>query len=139
MLKLPMGWAQSAPIARKTGSTRRCFITMVLTNCRAASDVRRIVFTAMKRVITVQDVPGGGELRVPVGTIITPSAREVAAGPGAGERPPRGGGGPRADREPPAWRGLSVCRFPTPRDALGGMARVPGEAKRSAPYTCSII
>ena len=33
----------------------------------------------MKRVITVQDVPGGGELRVPVGTIITPSAREVAA------------------------------------------------------------
>src|ERR1017187_3016012 len=82
MLKLPMGWAQSAPIARKTGSTRRCFITMVLTNCRAASDVRRIVFTAMKRVITVQDVPGGGELRVPVGTIITPSAREVAAARG---------------------------------------------------------
>ncbi len=33
----------------------------------------------MKRVITVQDVPGAGELRVPVGTIITPSAREVAA------------------------------------------------------------
>src|ERR1017187_3237636 len=35
--------------------------------------------TAMKPVITVQDVPGSGELRVPVGTIITPSAREVAA------------------------------------------------------------
>ncbi|HTS31889.1 MAG TPA: ribose 5-phosphate isomerase B [Bryobacteraceae bacterium] len=33
----------------------------------------------MKRVITVQDVPESGELRVPVGTIITPSAREVAA------------------------------------------------------------
>jgi ribose 5-phosphate isomerase B len=33
----------------------------------------------MKRVITVQDVPSGGELHVPVGTIITPSAREVAA------------------------------------------------------------
>jgi hypothetical protein len=28
------------PAARKTGSTRRCFITMVLTNCRAASNVR---------------------------------------------------------------------------------------------------
>ncbi|HLK67056.1 MAG TPA: ribose 5-phosphate isomerase B [Bryobacteraceae bacterium] len=36
----------------------------------------------MKRVITVQDVPGAGELRVPVGTIITPSAREVAASRG---------------------------------------------------------
>src|ERR1017187_2108696 len=36
-------------------------------------------FTDMKRVITVQDVPAGGELRVPIGTIITPSAREVAA------------------------------------------------------------
>jgi ribose 5-phosphate isomerase B len=35
--------------------------------------------TAMKRVITAQDVPSGGELRVPIGTIITPSAREVAA------------------------------------------------------------
>src|SRR6185369_9658662 len=34
--------------------------------------------TAMKRVITVQDVPSSGELRVPIGSIITPSAREVA-------------------------------------------------------------
>ncbi len=33
----------------------------------------------MKRVITAQDVPSGGELRVPIGSIITPSAREVAA------------------------------------------------------------
>ena len=33
----------------------------------------------MKRVITAQDVPAGGELRVPVGTIVTSSAREVAA------------------------------------------------------------
>ena len=33
----------------------------------------------MRRVITAQDVPAGGELRVPVGTIVTSSAREVAA------------------------------------------------------------
>src|SRR5512140_2090011 len=36
----------------------------------------------MKQVITAQDVPAGGELRVPVGTIVTSSAREVAAGRG---------------------------------------------------------
>lgn len=36
----------------------------------------------MKQVITAQDVPPSGELRVPVGTIITPSAQEVAAGRG---------------------------------------------------------
>jgi ribose 5-phosphate isomerase B len=33
----------------------------------------------MKRVITAQDVPAAGELRVPIGTLVTPSAREVAA------------------------------------------------------------
>jgi ribose 5-phosphate isomerase B len=33
----------------------------------------------MKRVITAQDVPAGGELRVPMGTIITPSAYDLAA------------------------------------------------------------
>jgi ribose 5-phosphate isomerase B len=33
----------------------------------------------MKRVITAQDVPAGGDLRVPTGTIITPSAYELAA------------------------------------------------------------
>ncbi len=32
----------------------------------------------MKRVVTAQDVPAGGDLRVPLGTIVTPSAREVA-------------------------------------------------------------
>ncbi len=32
----------------------------------------------MKRVITAQDVPAGGEIRVPIGTIVTASAREVA-------------------------------------------------------------
>jgi ribose 5-phosphate isomerase B len=36
----------------------------------------------MKQVITVQDVPAAGELRVPTGTIVTPSAREVAASRG---------------------------------------------------------
>ena len=36
----------------------------------------------MRRVITVQDVPASGELRVAIGSIITPSAREVAAGRG---------------------------------------------------------
>ncbi|HXS97597.1 MAG TPA: ribose 5-phosphate isomerase B [Candidatus Limnocylindrales bacterium] len=36
----------------------------------------------MKRVITAQDVPLGGELRIPTGSIVTPSAREVAAGRG---------------------------------------------------------
>ena len=36
----------------------------------------------MKQVITAQDVPAGGELRVPIGTIITASAREVASARG---------------------------------------------------------
>jgi ribose 5-phosphate isomerase B len=36
----------------------------------------------MKRVITAGDVPAGGELRVPVGTIVTPSAYETAAARG---------------------------------------------------------
>ncbi len=36
----------------------------------------------MKRVITAQDVPAGGELRVPIGTIVTAAARETAAGRG---------------------------------------------------------
>jgi ribose 5-phosphate isomerase B len=33
----------------------------------------------MKRVITAQDVPESGELRVPIGTLVTPSARDLAA------------------------------------------------------------
>ena len=41
-----------------------------------------VLYDYMKRVITAQDVPVGGELRVPVGTIVTSSAREVAAGRG---------------------------------------------------------
>jgi ribose 5-phosphate isomerase B len=36
----------------------------------------------MKRVITAQDVPAGGEIRVPVGSIVTSSAREVASARG---------------------------------------------------------
>jgi ribose 5-phosphate isomerase B len=36
----------------------------------------------MKRVVTAQDIPVGGELRVPVGAIVTASAREVAAARG---------------------------------------------------------
>src|ERR1039457_6131232 len=36
----------------------------------------------MKRVITAQDVPPAGDLRVPVGSIVTPSAYEVAAARG---------------------------------------------------------
>jgi ribose 5-phosphate isomerase B len=36
----------------------------------------------MKRVITAQDVPAAGDFRVPVGSIVTPSAREVAAARG---------------------------------------------------------
>ncbi len=32
----------------------------------------------MKRVITAQDVPASGELRVPIGSVVTPSAREAA-------------------------------------------------------------
>src|SRR5688572_23638891 len=31
----------------------------------------------MRRVITTQDIPSSGELRVPVGALITPSAREL--------------------------------------------------------------
>jgi ribose 5-phosphate isomerase B len=33
----------------------------------------------MRRVITEQDLPDGGDLRVPVGTLVTPSARDAAA------------------------------------------------------------
>jgi ribose 5-phosphate isomerase B len=33
----------------------------------------------MRRVITAQDVPAAGDWRIPIGAIITPSAREVAA------------------------------------------------------------
>ena len=36
----------------------------------------------MRRVITVQDVPATGELRVPIGTIVTSSAMEAAAANG---------------------------------------------------------
>jgi ribose 5-phosphate isomerase B len=36
----------------------------------------------MRRVVTAQDIPAAGELRVPIGTLITPSAREVAAARG---------------------------------------------------------
>src|SRR5579883_2025282 len=36
----------------------------------------------MRRVITLQDVPDSGELKVPVGTIVTPSARDEAASRG---------------------------------------------------------
>ena len=41
-----------------------------------------VPYDYMRLVITAQDVPAGGELRVPVGTIVTSSAREVAAGRG---------------------------------------------------------
>lgn len=33
----------------------------------------------MRRVITAQDIPDAGEFRIPIGSIVTPSAREVAA------------------------------------------------------------
>jgi ribose 5-phosphate isomerase B len=36
----------------------------------------------MKRVITTQDVPAAGDLRIPEGSIVTPSARELAASRG---------------------------------------------------------
>lgn len=36
----------------------------------------------LKRVITAQDIPPGGEFRIPLGSIVTPSAREVAASRG---------------------------------------------------------
>lgn len=36
----------------------------------------------MRRVITAQDIPAGGELKVAAGSIITPSAREMAAARG---------------------------------------------------------
>lgn len=32
----------------------------------------------LKRVITAQDIPAGGEFRIPLGSIVTPSARELA-------------------------------------------------------------
>ena len=36
----------------------------------------------MKLVVTAQDVPPAGDLRIPMGAIVTPSAREVAAARG---------------------------------------------------------
>lgn len=36
----------------------------------------------MRRVITVEDVPPAGDWRIPVGAIVTPSARDVAAARG---------------------------------------------------------
>ena len=36
----------------------------------------------MKRVITAQDIPAGGEFRIPLGSIVTPSARETASARG---------------------------------------------------------
>jgi len=36
----------------------------------------------MRRVITAQDIPASGELRIPVGSIVTASARETAAARG---------------------------------------------------------
>ena len=41
-----------------------------------------VLYDYMKLVITAQDVPASGEIRVPVGTIVTSSAREVAAARG---------------------------------------------------------
>src|SRR3954453_8980227 len=38
----------------------------------------------MKRVITTVDIPPAGDLRVPIGSIVTASAREGAGRPGAG-------------------------------------------------------
>jgi ribose 5-phosphate isomerase B len=40
----------------------------------------------MRRVITAQDVPESGEMRVPVGTLVTPSARDLAASRGVAIR-----------------------------------------------------
>ena len=36
----------------------------------------------MRRVVTLQDVPESGEMKVPVGTLVTPSARDLAASRG---------------------------------------------------------
>jgi ribose 5-phosphate isomerase B len=36
----------------------------------------------MRRVITLQDVPDSGELKVPIGTLVTPSAHDLAASRG---------------------------------------------------------
>jgi ribose 5-phosphate isomerase B len=36
----------------------------------------------LKRVITAQDIPAGGEFQIPLGSIVTPSARETAAARG---------------------------------------------------------
>lgn len=36
----------------------------------------------MKRVVTAQDIPAVGELRIPFGSIVTPSARDMAAARG---------------------------------------------------------
>src|ERR1051326_8050989 len=38
----------------------------------------------MRRVITTLDVPQSGRLRVPIGTVVTPSARDLARERGVG-------------------------------------------------------
>jgi ribose 5-phosphate isomerase B len=43
-------------------------------------------FGFMRRVITSQDIPAAGELRIPEGSIVTPSARETAASRGVSIR-----------------------------------------------------
>jgi len=44
--------------------------------------MRRVLYDYMKQVITAQDVPASGEIRVAPGSIVTASAREVAAARG---------------------------------------------------------
>src|ERR1035438_4868796 len=72
----------------------------------------------MKRVITAQDLPESGELRVPIGTLVTPSAREVAAERGVRITEVR------EDQLPSA--------APEKRIAVGAARRRAGSAGRSA-------
>ncbi len=78
-----------APPWRASGKTRSSFKRIFRqrregTSAEAvmAAPREHATIALLKCVITAQDIPAGGEFRIPPGSIVTPSAREVAAGRG---------------------------------------------------------
>jgi hypothetical protein len=65
-----MGWAHSVPAIAKRSGQAQGFITIGLYEFYDGF--------GFMRWVTSEDVPRSGELRVPAGTIFTPSARELA-------------------------------------------------------------
>src|ERR1035438_7004408 len=65
-----MGWADSVRASTKRSGQAQGFITIGLYEFYDGF--------GFMRWVTSEDVPRSGELRVPAGTIFTPSARELA-------------------------------------------------------------